>query len=221
MPTLASVVGAFVVNSNARLETIEIPALQSVGAEFEITKNTYLNAITSPLLTSIGALIITDNGSFSTCDAKAISKQRVDQLGRTEISGNAASETEYRDAGNGTVAFDICGSVSLLWQQVVDAGPFTWDEADAYCANLSLAGAGWRLPTKIELMSLVDLRGGSPTIDPVAFPDTPAEYFWSSTLGEDCGTCTINAGSPWVVSFADGSSSTGSPGGAPRVRCVR
>ena len=32
---------------------------------------------------------------------------------------------------------------------------------------------GWRLPTMEELLSIVDETQSCPTIDPIAFPDTP------------------------------------------------
>lgn len=93
----------------------------------------------------------------------------------------------------------------------------TWAEAQAYCASLTLGGlSGWRLPAPMELFTIVDFMGTNVTIDSVAFPNTPAEVYWTSLR---------YAGSlpdAWIISF-----STGMSGFADvrayhnRVRCVR
>lgn len=80
--------------------------------------------------------------------------------------------------GDGTVASSCCG---LVWQREPSPNPLTLAEAEAYCAGLTLAGAAWRLPTIAELATLVYRGKDQPTIDRVAFPDTPAAFFWSST----------------------------------------
>jgi formylglycine-generating enzyme required for sulfatase activity len=50
------------------------------------------------------------------------------------------------------------------WQRCDDGHTYSFDEANAYCANLSLGGhSDWRLPTKDELKSLVVCTNGTPT----------------------------------------------------------
>lgn len=50
------------------------------------------------------------------------------------------------------------------------------------CATLTLADADDRhLPTRIELTSLVGTGRSAPAIDTTAFPDTPSQFFWTST----------------------------------------
>lgn len=61
---------------------------------------------------------------------------------------------------------------------------------------------GWRLPTVEELMSIVDDSQACPTVDPVAFPDTPKATFWTASRCEDDPGCA------WVVDFAMGESDT-------------
>jgi hypothetical protein len=76
---------------------------------------------------------------------------------------------------------------------------------------------GWRLPSRIELLSIVDFTQSEPLIDPVAFPNTPPEPFWSVSPTVD------DPSSAWSVHFGFGtvSASATSTGTPLRVRCVR
>jgi Protein of unknown function (DUF1566) len=75
---------------------------------------------------------------------------------------------------------DVTG---LHWQRSVSAQPFqTWQGALDACERLDLAGfRDWRLPSRIELTSILSLDYLDPAIDPVAFPDTAGDWFWTST----------------------------------------
>jgi hypothetical protein len=104
----------------------------------------------------------------------------------------------------------------LMWQQPIDPGTYLWGDAQAHCSGLSLAGHhGWRLPTVIELYSLLDFTQMKPAIDPTAFPNTPVEWFWSSSSE------VLSRGDAWGVGFDDGSIGDLDVGHAHRVRCVR
>jgi hypothetical protein len=64
------------------------------------------------------------------------------------------------------------------------------------------ANGGWRVPTKDELLSLVDhQRKNFPTIDTTAFPDMDASHpwYWSGTPN--------GSSIAWYVDFTDGYSS--------------
>lgn len=76
----------------------------------------------------------------------------------------------------------------LTWQRCsagqnwMDAGgcageieEFTWAQAD------DLAGDGWRLPTKDELITLIS-QACTPSVNPEAFPDMDVKklWYWSS-----------------------------------------
>jgi hypothetical protein len=100
----------------------------------------------------------------------------------------------------------------LTWQLAVN-GSYAWDQPGPYCQALSLGGGGWRLPSAMELVSIVDYSRNNPSIDPVAFPGTPADLFWSST--RDGALNWIN------VNFHDGSLVGVDQSGTSRVRCVR
>jgi hypothetical protein len=70
---------------------------------------------------------------------------------------------------------------NLVWQQQASTTTMTWTAAQTYCAG---AGSGFRLPTMKELLSIVDFTVHSylvPMINQTAFPNTPADAFWSSS----------------------------------------
>lgn len=108
-------------------------------------------------------------------------------------------------------------TAALLWQRTVPAQTYTWADAERYCQGLSLGGltSGWRLPTAKELASLVDERAGNPAIDQTTFPDTPSNFFWSSSpyVGLESNA--------WGVHFSDGHSDFSNRSFSYRVRCVR
>jgi|GEM_PF-3378714 len=91
----------------------------------------------------------------------------------------------------------------------------TWAQATNYCQNLSLAAGAWRLPTKDELFSIVDKTRDSPSIDETAFPDTPSEEFWSSSLS------THSSSMAWIVEFGSSGSVELDKIFFRRVRCVQ
>jgi hypothetical protein len=132
----------------------------------------------------------------------------------SEVAAGAPNTETYTDNGDGTVADTVTG---LMWQKAVAAGTFTQPQAVAFCPTLTLAThSDWRLPTIIELTSIVDLGLSSPSINVTAFPATPVAAFWSSSPV---------AGSPayaWAVDFSDGHAGVGLVvSSTVDVRCVR
>ena len=87
-----------------------------------------------------------------------------------------------------------------------------WQHAKAYCEQLKLASATWRLPTIKELESIVEKVPSSPMIDEQAFPETRSIEYWSSTLQD--------SSSGWYVDFGDGTSHYAGTSFEIRVRCV-
>jgi hypothetical protein len=94
----------------------------------------------------------------------------------------------------------------------------TWEEAKAYCASPALAkelgGGTWRLPTKIELESIVDVTQ-APAFDPL-FETYPTDYFWSSSPFLNPEGLKL----AWVVDFSAGFSFDGARYSGGRARCV-
>ena len=121
-------------------------------------------------------------------------------IGRYTVSGGTVTDTK----------------TNLVWQQTPPIEPATEAAAATYCAGLgsSLGGTGWRLPTVKELLTLVDFARDT-VIDSTAFPNTPANYFWTSTAVTGAPT------SVWVVNFSNGETGTDFTVRSFVVRCVR
>lgn len=103
----------------------------------------------------------------------------------------------------------------LVWQRTVPKDTYSAKEASRYCAELNLDDADWRLPSLKELHTLVDETRTDPAIDIEAFPDTPAEFFWSSSSVAEFPMYR------WTVTFADGTDTWLPEDQKQRVRCVR
>jgi hypothetical protein len=113
----------------------------------------------------------------------------------------------------------VCDRATLLeWERAAGTELRSWADANAYCDSLLLEEASdWRLPTRIELLSIVDFARKEPAIDTVAFPATPSDAFWSSTLMFGVW------GDPnaYLVVFDRGHSAPITKTEALNVRCVR
>lgn len=109
----------------------------------------------------------------------------------------------YTDNGDGTITDNNTG---LMWQKQDDSTGRMWGDAGRYCTNLSLGGhSDWRLPTVMELTSIVDYSGVSPTINTTYFPNTSASQnwqYWTSTTIPDFSWLAMS------VSFNNGHTHT-------------
>jgi hypothetical protein len=105
----------------------------------------------------------------------------------------------------------------LAWERAVDAtATYGYLDAVAHCRSVTLGGhSDWRLPSVLELTSLLDYTRASPSIDPVAFPSTPSDFYWTSTTWG--GSTSITR----VVDFDASGSSSKDNGDTYHVRCVR
>jgi hypothetical protein len=118
----------------------------------------------------------------------------------------------YTDGSDGTVTDNW---TSLAWQKMV-SGTYTWQEATTYCSTLNLGGhTDWRVPTLIEVVSILDLGFNGPSINQTFFPGTSASTYWSST--PVAGTPT----SAWGVWFGSGATERDAMTSSQSVRCVR
>ena len=126
--------------------------------------------------------------------------------------GNTPSTpgTDFTVPVNGTVTHLKTG---LMWKQCAEglsgaacatgaAATMTWATALTTAAADSTAGFNdWRLPNKKELQSIVETGCYSPSINETAFPNTPPNWFWSSTA------YASDPAVAWIVLFNVGNSS--------------
>jgi hypothetical protein len=127
--------------------------------------------------------------------------------------------SSYTDQGDGTVKDNVTG---LVWQKTVTATQaFTWTDAINYCATLTLAGRSWRLPTRIQLLSIVDFTRTSPAANTTAFPGIPGgKYHWTASPWVVSQIATKPQDS-WIVNFFEGlTSNAGDRTTTQFARCV-
>jgi hypothetical protein len=115
-----------------------------------------------------------------------------------------------------TVGVVLDRVTGLVWQRELDTVLRTYAEAKQHCDTLTLGGYDdWRLPSRIELVSILDSRRTQPAIDVSAFPGTPNDWFWTSSLSPG------DAASAWYVYFYFGYPKTDLVSNQFSVRCVR
>lgn len=142
------------------------------------------------------------------------------------VSGNAPPAAALTENGDGTVSDRRTG---LIWQKCQtglsgaqcangSVSSLTWAQALNSCAQQTLVGRSWRLPSANELRSIVDYyRSTAPAIDTAFFPMSGGSAYWSST------TPSFNMTNAWSVDFAGanfGSLSYLVKTTAMSVRCV-
>ena len=127
--------------------------------------------------------------------------------GPTDVLAGAPNVENYTDNHDGTVTDNV---TNLMWQQT-PTGTFSRTAALAYCPTLTLSGHNdWRLPSLVELISIVDYGQNNPARNTSYFPIlTSLDFFWSS-----------EAPAGWQVYF-DGESFPASASDPGFARCVR
>lgn len=114
------------------------------------------------------------------------------------------------DNGDGTVTDARTG---LMWAQRGPDSSLKWEDALSYCEGLTLGRyADWRLPSKTELRSILDIARCDPAADPAFFPDVRTAYYWSST------SSVFMPRYAWCIHFGNG---IGCPSGKSVRRLVR
>ena len=168
-------------------------------------------------------------GAFHFTLAQSVLKsmKRLPDTGQTTSYTNTPGEDAdyninppfYLNNGNGTITDTITG---LMWQQV-DGGEMTFDKATTYANDLVLGGfSDWRMPTVLELHSILHLDKNNPALNTIYFTSPTAQYWWS-------GQKQVNdATKAWCANAGGGVgnhpiSETVSAGGAKKfhVRAVR
>ena len=112
---------------------------------------------------------------------------------------------------------------NLLWS-LQSQDPVTWTVAssasypDAGHNSASRCGfsTGWRLPTTLELTSIVhNGLASSPVVDVDYFPGTQSTWYWTSEI------VVRDPSTAWIINFYDGETSANSKSVLYPVRLVR
>jgi hypothetical protein len=97
-----------------------------------------------------------------------------------------------------------------------DAEASSFARALSYCGSLVVnANSSFRVPSMNELQTLVDETNPDFAIDRIAFPETRAAGYWTTSIVAN------DAKSAWFVSFATGYSQSAALTTPNLVRCVR
>jgi len=155
----------------------------------------------------------------------------LDAAGEGHVEASTAVDREWAewpvpDDSPPASTYSVSGEVvkdlktGLQWQRSAYQSELHQQAAIEYCRTVKTADtSGWRLPTLIELLSIVNYGKANPAIDSVAFPDTQAAPFWSATV-----ISRLPNGQPlggWLVNFASGECFGAQATNPLRVRCVR
>ena len=115
---------------------------------------------------------------------------------------NNPSASRFTTAFTGAVLDQNTG---LVWEQAPDASSRSWSTATNYCVNKTVGGTrGWRLPSVVELASLIDPSLPAPFVPASAFtiggsPGVQSASYWSASTYADFPT------GAWSVGFDSGS----------------
>ncbi len=157
------------------------------------------------LLTDTGQDGCYNNGAAIDCPASGESYYGQDsQYQGTPFNYAVDEQTVFENA------------TGLTWQR--DVGDYASDQttAVAYCDSLTLDSYDdWRLPSRAELISIVDYSKYWPCLDDHVFPRTADFDFWSAVA------YSADSDKAWYVDFNDGSSYVANKTELKAVRCVR
>jgi hypothetical protein len=120
----------------------------------------------------------------------------LEQSNMADISNLTLAQVEAVLARFGCQSAAAPQPASLEWSPTLCDGKHV-SHADAEKACVAL-GEGWRLPTRMELESILDLTRHEPAIDTARFPDTKSGWYWTST------PCAWSSDCAWFVSFGLG-----------------
>jgi hypothetical protein len=110
----------------------------------------------------------------------------------SNIHSEEKSSSNYHDNNDGTVTDTRTGltwmrcALGQTWDAskmtcIGTASGITWQKAKAMDYKYPNIN-GWRLPSLVELKSILDSSRTSPAIDTLVFPETPSAYFWTNEI---------------------------------------
>ncbi len=167
-----------------------------------------------------------DHGNPDLCGQDAQYPETARTFTCRDVDGNAKA-CSMDNAVPGDVVHDPL--TGLTWQRVLpdtygapcqQSAGCDWQQAALYCQRLNnqKSDEAWRLPSSVELESLVEFGRSFPAIDPRAFPNTATTYFWSSS--EYVGVA-LPIHLAWMINFGFSSTMAGFTDDLWPVRCVR
>jgi hypothetical protein len=168
-----------------------------------------------------------------------------------DADGDADTDADGDAEADAPPATEFCDPVSgLCWQDPPPDRGYTWEEADAYCRELSHAGHGvgeWHLPNIDDLRSLVrgcssvETGGECGVTDPECLGDGcargcgpcacygPGGCCWPEALHGDCwewayyssSMYSVVPGHAWSLIFSEAFITSMDTTSVRAVRCVR
>lgn len=109
-------------------------------------------------------------------------------------------------------------TTGLMWVRTAPESSQRFAEASAGCEALELAGFDdWRLPTRMELLTLVTYEFDIVAINTDVFIGFQVELYWTSSPYRRAGA----TGQRWTIQFASGSPSHEDEVNSARALCVR
>jgi hypothetical protein len=130
----------------------------------------------------------------------------------------------YTDLGNGAVRDNV---TCLDWEKAPGTTQGYWQDNSDHCASLassSYAGFNdWRLPTRVEMASIVDFARTGDAIDTTAFPKEPSGYYRTDSDWYETITGQNTSGFSWIYGMSSGftSNAYAKTTSMAYVRCVR
>jgi hypothetical protein len=158
-------------------------------------RSTWVNRV--GIVTLVGALVLSVGlvRLIFMADRALAEKDDKGDKGRgsaTDLSGVTQNwDKNLPSASRFTVLADFGGAAvrdnntGLVWEQAPDATiGRVWPIALAYCLNKPVGGTrGWRLPSVVELASLIDPSLPAPFVPTSVFTGVQAAFiYWSATL---------------------------------------
>ena len=100
------------------------------------------------------------------------------------------------------------GAEGLLWDATAEAGGLADEDIWTYCDTANTAGlsgfSDWRIPTMIEMLTIINFEAPTSLPDTTYFPSFPQDNFWISTTRPNSTTngYNVNTASGQVLSAA-------------------
>jgi hypothetical protein len=138
-------------------------------------------------------------------------------------SAGLPNPASYADLGSGAILDNV---TCLVWEKAPLATQDTLTNNTARCASLAsdrFAGYDdWRLPTRVEMASLVDFTKTSGDAIDAIFPAEPHGYYRTGSAWYETITKQSTSGYAWIYNMGSGLTSNAYAGtSSAYVRCVR